>query len=292
MPIALLETLDAYLDSAPRSSSTVERIGPFSLFIGTGPWSYYARPAPGLGADVDRADLAAVIARQRELAQAETFEWVCELAPGLADLARAAGLQVRMLPLMALTSPPPRMQLAGLYARILEADDTRLPAAVAAVDVGFACPGTALGPEGCGARDRQIASIGGRIAVTRDLIRKGDALLVAVEAPCGPVAAGSALPRGPVAELTGIATLPAWRRRGIGALVAAALASSVCERGARIAVLSASDDTVARIYARAGFTRVGTIGEASGASCEFVDELASENQASQGRRTEGVVGLH
>ena len=260
--MALLATLDAYFDSAPRVASRVERIGPFSLFVGTGPWGYYARPAPGEGGGLSAADVAAVIARQRELAQPETFEWVCELAPGLVDAVRAAGLQVRTMPLMALTSLPAPLQLTGLRARVLEADDDRLAAVLAAVDLGFARPGTSVGPEGSEARDRQVASIGGRVGFTRDLIRSGDAVFVAVEGPCGPVAGGSAMPRGEVAELAGIATLPAWRRRGVGGLVAAALATAVGGRGVRIAALSATDDAVARVYARVGFARIGTIGEA------------------------------
>ena len=166
------------------------------------------------------------------------------------------------MPLMALTSLPAPLQLTGLRARVLEADDNRLAAALAAVDLGFARPGTSVGPEGTDARDRHVASIGGRVGFTRDLIDSGDAVFVVVEGPCGPVAGGFAMPRGEVAELAGIATLPAWRRRGVGGLVAAALARAVGGRGVRISALSATDDAVARVYARVGFTRIGTIGEA------------------------------
>ncbi len=259
---SLLAKLEEYLDSAPRVACSVERIGPFSLFVGSGPWSYYARPAPGHGGDVRIVDVTAVTARQRELSQPEAFEWVCELAPGLAGAARAAGLEVRIRPLMALTSPPEQTDVTGVRARVLGADDEQLAAAIAAVDVGFGRPGTDVGPESTGRRDLEATAIGGRVAFTRDLIRSGDLVFAAAEGPSGPIAGGSALPLGDVAELAGIATLPAWRRRGIGALVAATLASSARARGVRVATLSATDDAVARVYARAGFDQIGTAGEA------------------------------
>jgi predicted GNAT family acetyltransferase len=72
------------------------------------------------------------------------------------------------------------------------------------------------------------------------------------------VAGGSAQARGPVCELTGIATVPSWRRRGIGAELTGLLAADAASAGARIIVLSAGDETVARVYERAGFRRVGT----------------------------------
>ena len=34
--------LERYLDAAPRSAARAEPVGPFTLFVGTGPWPYYA----------------------------------------------------------------------------------------------------------------------------------------------------------------------------------------------------------------------------------------------------------
>jgi predicted GNAT family acetyltransferase len=61
----------------------------------------------------------------------------------------------------------------------------------------------------------------------------------------------------------GIATLPAWRHRGVVALVTARLAVEARARHVRTVILSASDADVARPYARAGFSQVGSVGEAS-----------------------------
>lgn len=61
-----------------------------------------------------------------------------------------------------------------------------------------------------------------------------------------------------VAEVVGVATLPAYRRRGLGAAVTAAVVRTAVVAGATTVFLSAGDDDVARMYAGLGFARVGT----------------------------------
>ncbi|MET9571230.1 GNAT family N-acetyltransferase, partial [Streptomyces virginiae] len=65
-------------------------------------------------------------------------------------------------------------------------------------------------------------------------------------------------PVGDVAEVVGVGTLPSARRQGLALGVTAALVAQARERGARTVFLSAGDEDVARIYARAGFRRVAT----------------------------------
>jgi predicted GNAT family acetyltransferase len=57
--------------------------------------------------------------------------------------------------------------------------------------------------------------------------------------------------------VVGVATLPTWRRRGLGAAVTAFLVQDAGRRGAEVVFLSAGDDAVARVYERLGFRRVG-----------------------------------
>ena len=52
--------------------------------------------------------------------------------------------------------------------------------------------------------------------------------------------------------------LPASRRRGLGAAVTHALAADAVAGGAHTVFLSATDATVARVYARLGFREIGT----------------------------------
>jgi predicted GNAT family acetyltransferase len=204
-----------------------------------------------------------VNARQRELGQPEALEWVVETAPALVPAAEGAGLRVEFKPLLALTSTPAEVSATGVTVRVLDSDDVALPAAIAAVDVGFQSRGTAIGQEGVEHRDLRMGQLIDRIDFVRRLIQAGHQIVVAAETTDGPVAAGTAIPRGGVAELAGIATLPAWRRRGIAALVTSELARAARVRGAELLMLSADSDAVARVYEGIGFERVGSVGEAS-----------------------------
>ncbi len=47
LPLADLAAIEAYYDAVPRSAARTEECGPFTLFVGTGPWPYYARPRLG-----------------------------------------------------------------------------------------------------------------------------------------------------------------------------------------------------------------------------------------------------
>ena len=78
-----------------------------------------------------------------------------------------------------------------------------------------------------------------------------------------PVCVGGHQPVGDVTEVVGVATLPAYRRRGLGAAVTAALVADALERGVRTVFLSAADDDVARMYGSVGFRQVGSVGAAS-----------------------------
>jgi len=64
-------------------------------------------------------------------------------------------------------------------------------------------------------------------------------------------------------EVVGVATLPAFRRRGLATAVTAMLVVDAHERGVDTVFLSADDDDVARIYERVGFPRIGAAGAAS-----------------------------
>ena len=72
---------------------------------------------------------------------------------------------------------------------------------------------------------------------------------------CG---AGSAAPRGEVAELMGIAVPPGHRRRGHGTAITRTLVAVCREQGVETVFLSAGSDAAAEIYRRVGFVDVGT----------------------------------
>jgi len=260
-----LGRIERYYDTVPRAFTTVEAIGPFTLFVSQGHSSYYARPQLGYEAAITPGDIAAVRARQRELGVAQTFEWSEWVTPTLAEVARAAGLEIHRHPLMVLREPQPAPLPAGYRLRVLDPDDPALPAAVAAINVGFATPGTAVAAGGPRERDATVRRDDPGNALTREKLRRQLMGMVVVEDDSGPVAGGSHSPRDRVSEITGVATLPAQRRRGLGAAVAAALVGDAHRAGVDLCFLTADSEAVARVYARVGFTQVGTACTAVGA---------------------------
>ena len=200
-------------------------------------------------------------ARQRDLGVPEALEWIHEIAPGLADVARTARMKVKEVPLMVLgggrwrAPEPPE----GVTVRLLAPGDPALAASGAVQYIGFANPGTAVGAAGPDERD---ASAVGQSAVELDFlserIRNGLTQPAVAEVTGGVLAAGSHQPVGAVSAIVGVATLPSARRHGLAGLVTARLVQDARERGAEVVFIEAEDADVARVYARLGFERVGT----------------------------------
>jgi ribosomal protein S18 acetylase RimI-like enzyme len=258
----VLERIDAYCDAVPRAAARVEEHGTLRLFVADGvPWPYYARPAASAPATVE--DVRAVRARQWELGQPETFEWVVDLAPSLGPAARASGLEVLEVPLMALDEP---LDVPAVDARVrpVAPDDAALAAAQAVAQIAFAAPGTARGEAGEQQRDAALTGWPeARLRVVRERMGAGRTITVVAEGSSGVLAVGSHQPVGAVTEIVGVGTLPTARRRGLAAAVTAALVADARERGAEVIFLSAGNEDIARMYARLGFVRIGTAGLAS-----------------------------
>jgi ribosomal protein S18 acetylase RimI-like enzyme len=252
--------IEVYYDAAPRTAARAEDYSPLVLFAQQGAgWPYYARPELG-AAKFTAADVLRVRERQRELRLPEQFEWVAETSPGLRAAAIVAGLTVADHPLMVLASnafvdavPSP-----GITFRLATPeDDFALLSAVA--HVGFTFPGTARGDAG----SREVVkAIGGRNpereAFQRGRLASGQTVTAVAFSDGVPVAVGSHQPVGAVTEVVGVATLPAYRRQGIGAALTALLTRDARARGVGTVFLSAGSDEIARVYERAGFERIGT----------------------------------
>jgi ribosomal protein S18 acetylase RimI-like enzyme len=266
----VIERIDAFCDAVPRRRARADDFGPLVLFVPTGPgWPYYARPRRGPRPLVTAADVRAVRARQRELIIPESFEWIEQVAPEMAAAASEAGLDVHTHPLMVLSAPPPARPPAGppagrpalppgVTVRAVPPEDAELDRVWAVPAVAFGHPGTAAGKAGVQERDKIAADYdGGTIEMLRERLRAGQSMLAAAFGPDGPLAAGSYQAVDGVAEITGVGVLPSSRRLGLGAAVTALLAQDALDRGVTTVFLSASDDAVARVYARIGFREVG-----------------------------------
>ncbi|MDH4111574.1 MAG: GNAT family N-acetyltransferase [Actinomycetota bacterium] len=260
----LLHRIDAYLDQAPRTGALTEEIGPFTLFLNEGHgWRYYARPTPGTsGHTVD--DVRAVRRRQRDLAQPEAIEWIGELTPEVDGAAAADGMVVVAHPLMVLADDArPQVPHGEVDVAIVEPDDD-LATLSAVAEVAFASPGTAIGTPGAA---HAIAAAGTQnpdtVAFQRGRMLAGLTVAAAARVSGAIVAVGWHQPLHGATEIVGVATLPAFRRRGLGAAVTGTLVADALARGVETVFLSADDDDVARVYEKVGFRRVGTANAAS-----------------------------
>ncbi|MEU6976024.1 GNAT family N-acetyltransferase [Streptomyces sp. NPDC046371] len=241
----MLTRLETYYDAVPRSAARAEEFGPLTLFVRDGAgWPYYARPALGHEGEVSVAAVDEVRARQRELGAPEAFEWVAETTPGLRAAVEASGLVVHEHPLMVLTEsaeetgPLPE----GVAVRMVGAADPALENAVAAPYAAF---GATPAPDAAGQVQERIAAGLTRLAAAFDT--SGTAL-----------SAGQHQPVGAVSEVVGVGTRPEARRRGLGLAVTAALIADARAAGVTTVFLTATDDTVARMYARLGFRTIAT----------------------------------
>jgi ribosomal protein S18 acetylase RimI-like enzyme len=258
-PDALLQRLEAFYDAVPRPSSRVETIGELTLFVAQEGWPFYARPRLGTSHEFSVTDVDAVRDRQRELDVPESFEWVHDTTPTLAEAARGSGLEVHEHPLLVLDRPLEVAAPDGVRLRVLSAGAPDLARSRATADVGFGQLDTLVGEAGPAERDALAARRSEEsLAQPRRLMREGRLSTAVAEDTTGPLAVGSHQVAGDVSEVVGVATLPAARRRGLGAAVTAALVADARARGVDLVFLSASDDAVARIYERVGFRRVGT----------------------------------
>ena len=261
-----LRRIETYYDAVPRAAARVEEWPPLRLFVQAGAgWPYYARPA--LEAEARTVfrpeDVEQVRERQRELGIPEAFEWVHEITPGLRAAVEATGLEVHSHPLMVLDAKERQRAVVAEGVRVsllaAEAPDEDLALAGAVASVGFGAPGTKVGEAG-------IEALGGRAASTtaeqlafrRKRLREGRMVMAVARTTDGPVASGAHQPVGDVSEIGGVATLPAFRRRGIGAAVVDVLIEDALRRGVRTVFLTAGDEDVARVYGRLGFRRIAT----------------------------------
>jgi ribosomal protein S18 acetylase RimI-like enzyme len=265
--------LERFYDALPRPDARAEEFGGLVLFVREGSgWPFYARPRPGAEAP-SAADVTAVRQRQRELGLPEAFEWVHENAPDLLPVARSAGLEMLLAPLMVLEAAAlvPDLPVADATIRLLDPADPGFAADLAGsravAQLGFGAPsGTtattgALVTEPAGPRERDLvpAPSDDAIESVRKRAAEGRNATAVADSPSEGILASGMIQRvRDVAEIAGVATLPSARRRGYASQLTATLARHALRNGAHLVFLSAGDDDVARLYSKVGFRRIGT----------------------------------
>lgn len=243
-----LSVIERYYDAVPRVAATTEEIGPFTLFVATPDtsWQFYARPRLGLTGAVTAEDVRRVVARQDELGVPRAIEWVHETTPSLLVAVRAAlpEADVEEVPLMVSRRDEPDPREVPGRREVLAGSSADLAAVVGAIGAAFD-----------GRDDYEPGTVG----VRPRLLDEGTLVMVAAYDDSGRlVGGGSAAPRGAVAELMGIATLPSVRGQGHGTAITTALRSELRGRGVGTVFLTAASDDATSIYRAVGFERLAT----------------------------------
>ncbi|MFC7479519.1 GNAT family N-acetyltransferase [Luedemannella flava] len=207
-------------------------------------------------------DVDAVRARQRELGVPEAVEWVHETTPPCSTRsAPAAGGAPRPAHGARVDHRAP--PLTDARVRLMDPDDPDFArdfaVRSAVANLGFGNLGTAVGPIGPAERDAAVTPTAeGQLAFVAEAARAGFLQHVVAETDEGIVATGAVQLAPTGAEVVGVATLPSARRRGLGAAVSELLARYAQDQGSPLVFLSAESETVARVYERSGFVRIGT----------------------------------
>lgn len=251
-PVELSRLCEQNANAVSAQSRTIIDCGPFRALLDPTTdmiWLNYAVPVGAI--DDAQATAAALADLRRAFAQHQRrprFEFNALPWPTLPRLLESAGFQLQERhPLMVCTPHNFRHFAApGVVVRWLDSD---APAATLAATMAL-----------------QSESFGGpadlppadEVERLRDQLRAGTLCYALATLDGVPAGAGSTAPIDGVAEVAGVATSPALRRRGVAASLTSFLAKQLFAAGGTLAWLSAGDAFAQAVYERVGFAVVDT----------------------------------
>jgi GNAT superfamily N-acetyltransferase len=262
----LLDQIERYFSLAPLPDARVQQVGPLEVPIGAPEWPYPARPRHGLEGEVSVDDVRAAVELQERAGLPAALEWLGDRCRGLAGVARSAGLRVEDLPLLVSVDPVEVLLPAEVRLYLVGGDDPQLAHYQRLTQLAFATPGTAAAVRAGSTPARSAPAAPDpeelpRTSVLRERVIAGRTVMMVAVDDGEVVAVGSHQPVDvdgrEISEIVGVATMPRFRGRGLGAGLTSALVEHA-RQTADLVFLSAGDDDVARVYERAGFAWVGT----------------------------------
>ncbi|MFJ4436972.1 GNAT family N-acetyltransferase [Streptomyces sp. NPDC088923] len=206
------------------------------------PYLNYATPLPG--AEPTAADVSALVEAFRARELTPRLEFVPAAAPAVAPALLAAGFTVEAEHDFLVCAPDTYTPTESGPRTEVPLGDVEFAALDAALSESFGGPGVAS-PEGI-ARLRRTCEAGGAVRYVR-----------AADGSCAG-GASCVAPAFGTAELSGVGTRPAHRRRGVAAAVVSALTADMFARGAASVWLEFSGDASRRVYERLGYRPLGT----------------------------------
>ncbi len=239
-----------FILQAARLQYAVVVVGPFQALLHLttdNPWLNYVVPSSYEDGTLHFDEHLVALRRLfRSRGRRLRFELIEELCPALPKLLERNGLRLESRhPLMSLASR--RETLASMEARgvavrfITEDDDLAAYQALKSMAFGWVRP----------PRQAQAEQL-------REQMRQGTKFALATIDDV-PVGTGGSLPVNRVCEITGVATLPAMRRRGVASTLTSFLVRDHFDKDGDLAWLTAGDDAAAAVYRRIGFHCVGTL---------------------------------
>jgi ribosomal protein S18 acetylase RimI-like enzyme len=250
-PVDLSRLCEQNANAVSARSRTTVDCGPFRALLDLSTdmiWLNYAVPIGAL----DDAEAAAALGDLRQIfashGRTPRFEFNALPWPALASLLERQGFQIQERHPLMICTP-----------------DCLRPFVAPGVAVGWL---TADAPEAAlaAAMSIQTESFGGtpeppaheQVERFREELRTGTLRFALATLGGAPAGAGSIAPIDGVAELGGIATSPALRRRGVAATLSSFLAAGLFREGGQLAWLSAGDAAAQAVYERVGFAVVDT----------------------------------
>lgn len=247
---ALLERFAAQLLAAVAEGSLIHETEAFRIHLWPTPDPFYRNVAVPVR---PAADWPRAIAAMRRVFAAHgrtpRLEFFAELWPGLeAALEDQGFVPERRAAVMARGPGTVAGGEAAGPRPVLLTGDASLPLLATFFAGAFEAFAEPLAPATCEAEVARLAAG----------LRGGTIRAAAVLADGRPVSGASLIGVGPVAELAGVWTSPAWRRRGLAAAACASLLARLFAEGGELVWLSAVDAAAAALYRRLGFGTCGT----------------------------------
>lgn len=246
--VACLRRIEAQLHEALGEGTVQHEVAGFRVYVWRTPDPFYrnvAVPIRWLVSWTEAiAGLRATFAAYERRARVELF---AELWPGLDAVLEAAGFTVEgRAPVMASDTAPKHAFPAPLPIRRLDGatPPPLLRACLEGAAATFHEPVAILAPGELERMQEGLAAgtLRSAVALDHDL----------------PAAGASLAGRGPVAELLGVWTAPAYRRRGLARALCACLLAEFFAAGGEIAWLTAGSSEALSLYLQLGFQDCGT----------------------------------
>jgi len=246
--------LETYMRRAAMLGREIVDVPPFvCLFNPRDPLRFfnYARPLEPVGAESDGLGESLITLREafRARVRMPRFEFIEEFAPDLGPALAAAGFGLEdRYPLLVCT-PETLCQTPLIDGPTITTLTPDSPAEdlLACMLVQKQAFGEFAGEP---ATEEDVNDLRGNLADEGAFLARLEGVPVAAMMYTSPLDG--------LTELAGGATLEAYRRRGIGAAMAAAATATAFERGVEVVFLTAASEYASRVYQRVGFRWYGT----------------------------------